>query len=145
MEKIDPKQLSPLVLAYVGDAVYELYIRLIMVLNKPTAKSKSLHKASTALVCAPSQAEMLERLFPLLTAEESEQVKRARNCQLNHVTRGATRAEYQASTAFEALIGYLYLANRQKRLGEILANCASSEVPGEYPQLYSQAPPTDPE
>ncbi|HQD39355.1 MAG: ribonuclease III [Firmicutes bacterium] len=145
MEKIDPKQLSPLVLAYIGDAVYELYVRLTMVQNNPTAKSRSLHKASTSLVRASSQAETLKKLLPLLTEEEMEQVKRARNCHVNHITRGATRAEYQASTAFEALIGYLYLANKQERLIEILANCASSEDPPEYPQFYNQAPQGDPE
>jgi ribonuclease-3 family protein len=143
MEKIDPTQLSPLVLAYVGDAVYELYVRLLVVMNKPMAKSRSLHKASTSLVRASSQAETLTKILPLLTEEETEQVKRARNCQVNHITRGATRSEYQASTAFEALIGFLYLDNQQERLVEILTSCASSEVPAEYPQFYNPAPPTD--
>jgi ribonuclease-3 family protein len=145
MEKIDPTQLSPLVLAYVGDAVYELYVRLIMVMNKPAAKSRSLHKASTSLVRATSQAETLKEIMPLLTAEELEQVRRARNCQVNHITRGATRAEYQASTAFEALIGFLYLSNQQERLIQILTSCASSEAPVEYPRFGSPAPPADPE
>lgn len=145
METIDPTQLSPLVLAYVGDAVYELYVRLLVVLNNPRAKSKSLHKASTSFVRATAQAETLQQILPLLTEDELRQVRRARNCQVNHITRGATRAEYQASTAFEALIGYLYLSNQQKRLVELLTHCACSEVPVAYPQFCNPTPLTDPE
>lgn len=134
MEKIDIQQLSSQALAYVGDAVYELYVRLNVVEDCPTAKNKSLHRAATDLVRASAQARMLKRIMPLLTEAELCEVRRARNCQLNHIAKGATRAEYQASTAFEALVGFLYLQNEKERLKMLLASCVCSEDLEEYPR-----------
>ena len=114
--------MSPLTWAYIGDSVYELYIRMYLV-NTTKLKPHKLHIESIKYVKAKAQAEILKKLEKILTDKEKEIVKRGRNAENHHLPKNATVQEYMYSTGFEALIGYLYLTKQDKRLKEILENC----------------------
>ncbi len=118
----DVKTLSPLVWAYVGDSVYELYVRIHLT-NTSNAKPHKLHLESIKYVKAKAQAEILDKIMDSLTEKEIEIVKRGRNAENHHTAKNATTAEYSHATAFEALIGYLYLTKEDERLKEILDMC----------------------
>lgn len=118
----DAKLLSPLVWAYIGDSVYELYIRTKLV-NTSNAKPHKLHIESIKYVKAKSQANVLKKITENLSDEEKDIVRRGRNAENHHVAKNANVAEYSQSTAFEALIGYLYLTKQDERLHEILNMC----------------------
>ena len=111
--------MSPLTWAYIGDAVYELYIRehLIEITN---LKPNKLHKEAIKYVKAGAQAKILETLQNNLTEEEKEVVRRSRNTQTHHPPKNANSTDYMYSTAFEGLIGYLYLTKQDERINEIL-------------------------
>ncbi len=115
-------ELSPLTWAYVGDAVYELYIRENLV-NNSKLKPNKLHIESIKYVKASAQAEILKKLEEDLTEEEMSIVKRARNTKNHHLPKNADVNDYMHSTAFEGLIGYLYMTKQEKRLKEILKKC----------------------
>lgn len=121
-EKEEVNLMSPLVWAYVGDAVYELYIRTYLASTTKLNPHK-LHIESIKYVKAASQAKKLEALMPELTEEEQNIVRRARNTQNHHLPKNANVTEYMYSTAFEGLVGYLYLTDQEKRLKEILEKC----------------------
>ena len=104
----DVKMLSPLVWAYIGDSVYELYIRTHLI-NNSNAKPHKLHIESIKYVKAEAQAKMLEKISEFLTEEEKEIARRGRNTENHHTAKNANTADYAHSTGFEALIGYLYL------------------------------------
>ncbi len=116
------KMLSPLVWAYIGDSVYEMFVRVNLV-NHSNAKPHKLHIESIQYVKAKAQADTLKKLQEHLTDREKEIVKRGRNVQNHHVAKNANVADYSMSTAFEALIGYLYLTKQDGRLQEILNLC----------------------
>lgn len=118
----DAKLLSPLVWAYVGDSVYELFVRTKLI-NKSNAKPHKLHIESIKYVKAKAQAEILKRIQNDLTEDERDIVRRGRNTENHHVAKNANVADYSQSTGFEALIGYLYLTKQDKRLEEILNMC----------------------
>ena len=111
--------LSPLTWAYVGDCVYELYIRTKLV-NNTNMKPNKLHIETIKYVKAKSQAEILEKIKDILTDEEKDIVRRGRNTQNHHLPKNSNVLEYSHATAFEALIGYLYLTKKFERLSEIL-------------------------
>ncbi len=115
-------QLSPLVWAYIGDSVYEMYIRMHLV-NTSYAKPHKLHLESIKYVKAKAQAETLDRIYENLTSNEKDIVRRGRNSENHHIAKNANVADYSHSTAFEALIGYLYLTFQDERLDEILNMC----------------------
>ncbi len=121
-EKVDVDCMSPLIWAYVGDSVYEMYIRTHLV-NTTKLKPHKLHIESIKYVKAKAQAGILEKLMEDLTEKEKEIVKRGRNAENHHLPKNATVQEYMYSTAFEALIGYLYLTKQDVRLKEILDKC----------------------
>lgn len=120
---VDPdlnlQELSPLALAYVGDAVYELFIRAKLVAYP--AKMHQLHRRAVQYVQASSQAEIIRSWEPKLTDEEKDVVRRGRNAK-SGVPRHGDVVEYRYSTGMEALIGYLYLSNQHGRLKELLDN-----------------------
>lgn len=116
--------MSPLVWAYVGDAVYELYIRNHLV-NTTKLNPHKLHIESIKYVKAKAQFETLQQLMERLTQEEQNIVRRGRNTQNHHLPKNANVTEYMYSTAFEGLIGYLFLTKQTKRLEEILKMCLS--------------------
>lgn len=111
--------MSPLVWAYVGDAVYELYIRTHLA-NTTNLNAHKLHVEAIKYVKAGAQARTLEKIIEELTEEEKEIVRRARNVQNHHLPKNADVRDYMYSTAFEGLIGYLYLTRQEERLQDIL-------------------------
>ena len=115
----DVNLLSPLTWAYIGDCVYELYIRTELI-NKTNLKPHKLHIASIQYVKAEKQAEILHNIYEELTEEEKDIVRRGRNTENHHLPKNSNVQEYMYSTAFEALIGYLYLTRKDERLKEIL-------------------------
>lgn len=118
----DIRMLSPLVWAYVGDSVYELFIRTHLI-NYSNAKPHKLHLETIKFVKAESQAKILDKIWNQLTAEEQEIFKRGRNTENHHLPKNGNVADYSHATGFEALIGYLYLTKQDERLEEILKLC----------------------
>ncbi len=115
----NPKEMNPIVLAYLGDGIYELFVRNIVV-RTGASKVQTLHKLSVDFVKAGSQARALELIEELLDEEELGVIRRARNHKTLSVPKNAKLMEYKMATAFEALLGYLYLLHRQERLEEIM-------------------------
>jgi len=112
------KQLNTTALAYMGDAVYEQFIRE-RILTKGGTDVNKLHRISTMYVSAPAQAKIIKSLFADLTEEEQKLVKRARNRKYHTKAKNADPVTYKWATALEALIGYLYLSGDKQRLAEI--------------------------
>ena len=117
--KQEVELMSPLTWAYIGDAVYELFIRNKLI-NETNLKPHKLHIEAIKYVKAKSQAEKLNEIYEILTDEEKDIVRRGRNTQNHHLPKNSNVQEYMYSTAFEALIGYLYLTKQNARLKEIL-------------------------
>lgn len=113
----DIMMLSPLQLAYVGDAVYELLVRTYL-LNKGMSVGE-LHKAATKYVKAKAQANIIHILEEDLSEEEKTIVKRGRNSKTNTTPKNADMIDYKYSTGFEALIGHLYLRGKEERLSTL--------------------------
>lgn len=116
------KLMPPLVWAYIGDCVYELFIRMQLV-NTTKLNPHKLHIEAIKHVKAKSQAETLNEIYDELSEEEKNIVRRGRNAQNHHLPKNAELADYTYATAFEALIGYLYLTKQDERLNEILEKC----------------------
>ena len=114
------ERLSTLGLAHLGDGVYELMVRSWLCLHGK-ATAKGLHRAAVHYVAAPSQARRAEKILPLLTQEEQDVYRRGRNASPHSIPQNASREEYQAATAVEALFGWLYLQGRNDRLNELFA------------------------
>lgn len=119
-DSVSPEQLSPLVLAYVGDAVYELYVRCQLV-ERGRMRVSQLHQEAVRLVRAASQARFLGQIEAELTGEEIGIMKRGRNAHSGAPPRGAETVEYRLSTGLECLIGFLYLRGDLDRIKEILS------------------------
>ena len=111
--------MPPLNWAYVGDCVYELYIRTNLV-NNTKLKPHKLHIETVKYVKAQAQAELLRNIYDRLNDEEKEIVRRGRNAENHHLPKNCDVQDYMYATAFEALIGYLYLSKKDERLKEIL-------------------------
>lgn len=115
-QQTDARQLSPLTLAYIGDGVYELFVREYIV-SKGNCPVKKLHSRAVELVRCEFQAKALaELLQPLFTQEEQEICLRGRNAHVSHVPKNSSVADYHGATAFECVFGYLYLSGRLDRL-----------------------------
>ena len=114
--------MPPLTWAYIGDCVYELYIRTSLV-NKTNLKPHALHIEAIKHVKAKAKADTLKEIYDKLTDEEKDVVRRGRNAENHHLPKNAEVQDYMYSTAFEALIGYLYLTKQNLRLKEILKLC----------------------
>lgn len=114
------RQLNPLVLAFVGDAIYEVFIRSYLVdLNRDMSVHK-LHVKAISYVKAQAQSNFIKKLEPVLTEDEHTIYKRGRNTKSGTVPKNADLQEYRAATGFEALLGYLYLTEQNERLNELL-------------------------
>ncbi|MCI8662296.1 MAG: ribonuclease III [Hungatella sp.] len=120
LAETEPAMYSPLVLAYLGDAVYELMIRS-KVVRKGNTQVNKMHKKSASLVKAQTQASMIRLLEPDLTKEELAIFKRGRNAKSVTMAKHATMAEYRMATGMEALVGYLYLSEQFERLSELIS------------------------
>lgn len=116
------KLMKPLVWAYIGDCIYELFIRMNLV-NSTNLNPHKLHIESIKYVKAKAQAETLSKIYETLTEEEKDIVRRGRNAEAHHLPKNAELMDYKYATAFEALIGYLYLSKQDSRLKEILCIC----------------------
>ena len=119
IERKEATEFSPLVLAYIGDAVYELMIRSILVSrgNRPVNK---LNKDATSLVKAAAQSEIVKLISDNLSEEEYTVFKRGRNSSPHTMAKNASMTDYKYATGFEALIGFLYLDNRCDRALELV-------------------------
>ena len=118
VEKERAKQMNPVVLAFVGDAVYTLLVRRALALSH-TSKTGALNRFAAERVSAHGQSEKLEGILPLLSEEEAEIYRRGRNAKKQTKSKNATVAEYVRSTGFEAVIGYLYLTGQEERIEEL--------------------------
>ena len=116
-DAVDAKQLNPLVLAYVGDAYFHLFVRTRL-LSYEQGKVQALHSFSAQIVSAVWQCRAYQGIEEMLTEEEKGIYRRGRNAK-SHAPRSASVAEYHASTGFEALLGSLYLTEQHERLYEI--------------------------
>ncbi len=122
----DARMLSPLQLAYVGDAVYEVYIRTYLIQNKDIQVNK-LHKEAVKYVKAEAQASTIHSIWDELTDEERSIVKRGRNTKSGSVPKNASISDYRYATGFEAMIGYLYLLDRKSRIEKIIGMIVYAE------------------
>ena len=114
--------MPPLVWAYVGDCVYELYVRTKLV-NDTKLKPHALHIEAIKKVKAKAQADTLKNIYEELTEKEKDIVRRGRNAENHHLPKNANVQDYMYATAFEALIGYLYLTKQNDRLKTIFNKC----------------------
>ena len=110
---------APLTLAFVGDAVYELLVRTMLV-REAERRPNELNRASSALARARAQSEAMEAIEACLTKEESDIYRRGRNAKSHTMAKNATVTDYRRATGFEALVGYLYLSGQMRRLVEIV-------------------------
>lgn len=114
----NPQQLSPLVLAFVGDAIYGLLVRerLVSIANTSVGK---LHRKSVKYVSAKAQSAAIDKIEETLSEEEDRIYKRGRNASVNSIPKNADVADYHKATGFEALFGYLYLSNQHERIAHL--------------------------
>lgn len=123
---VEVKNLSPIVLAFIGDAVHTLFVRE-NVLFAHTFNPNKYNSYCSKFCSAISQAKVLDELKDTLTQQEKDIVRRARNFKTNNVAKNASLEEYKKSTSFEALIGFLHLTNQNERLQEFLAKSIKEE------------------
>lgn len=117
---INPNQLSPLNLAFIGDCVYEMLVREMLVAeaNRPV---NDLHRESVKFVSAKAQTEAYAKIKDSLTEGETAVFKRGRNAKVGHNPKSATQGEYHTATGVEALFGWLYLTEQTDRLKELFS------------------------
>lgn len=115
IKEVDIRTYSPLTLAYIGDGIFDLVIRSVVV-GRGNTRANELHRKTSRIVKAHTQAEMIEKLVPRLTEEENDIYRRGRNAKSPTMAKNATMSDYRKATGFEALMGYLYLADRFDRI-----------------------------
>lgn len=115
----DARGLNPLVLAFVGDCIYELFIRTYLIDSNRSMSAHKLHIKTISFVKAHSQSEIMKKLQEELTEDEYYIFKRGRNAKSGSVPKNADVQEYRIATGFEALMGYLYLTEQIERLNEL--------------------------
>lgn len=116
----EASRMAPLALAYIGDTVYDLYIRTMFV-EKTDLSPRMLHKNCSEYVCAAGQKEAYRKILPLLTEEEVSVFRKGRNAHSGTIPKNATVSDYRTATGFEALLGYLFLSGREERLCELIS------------------------
>ena len=119
--QVEAREHSPLALAYLGDAVYELAIRTF-VMNHGNTQVNKMHKKTAGLVKAEAQANFYKVLEEELTEEEKAVYRRGRNAKSVTMAKHATMKDYRMATGFEALMGYLYLTEQMERMAELLGH-----------------------
>ena len=120
-----PNQYGALTLAYIGDCVYEMYVRSFLI-AKSDHRVNDLHKKATKLVCAKAQAEFYRRIAPMLTEEEKAAFHRGRNTK-SQVPKHADLSDYRAATGVETLLGFLYLKKEDERISQLMAHLFADE------------------
>lgn len=116
-----PCDYSPLVLAYIGDSVYEVYVRGRIIAEHPDLPAHKLHRAAIKYVSAGAQSRSIGKIEELLSQEEEAVYKRGRNAKSPTSAKNADITDYRRATGFEALVGYLYLKKSTRRLEELMA------------------------
>ncbi|KYH28791.1 MULTISPECIES: Mini-ribonuclease 3 [Clostridium] len=116
----EAKQLNPLVLAFVGDSAYEVFIRTYLTINNREISAHKLHLKAISFVKAHSQSEFMKNIENQLNEDELAIYKRGRNAKSGTVPKNADIQEYRIATGFEAVIGFLYITNQLDRLNELL-------------------------
>lgn len=124
INNIDIQTVPAQTLAFIGDAVYNVYIRTYLT-SISTSKAGILHKLSIKYVSAKGQSETIDKIMDMLTEEEIAVYKRGRNTNIHTVSKNVDVVEYKKATGFECLIGYLYVTKNNKRLDEIIKKCIS--------------------
>jgi len=119
VEITDVREMNPNQLAYIGDAIYEVFVRTYLMIKFKEPMNK-LHIRSVELVRAGAQSKALHSILPILGEDELYIVKRGRNTKSANIPTNADMIEYRRATAFESLLGYLYLSGRYDRLLEIM-------------------------
>lgn len=119
-KEVNPKQLSPLNLAFIGDCIYEILVRenLVKNANRPV---NDLHHESVKFVSAKAQTKAFEKIEDILTEDEMSIFKRGRNSKVGHNPKSASTGEYHTATGVEALFGYLYLSGKEERIKELFS------------------------
>ena len=113
--EVDLRTYSPLTLAYIGDAVFEIIIRTLIV-EKGQRAANTLHRHTTKIVCAQTQAKMIDAVYDSLTQEEQDIYRRGKNTKIHSSAKNASLADYRKATGFEALCGYLFLKDDTVRI-----------------------------
>ena len=116
--KEEAGMLNPLVLAYIGDTVFDLFVRTSLL---KCGKAGRLHCLAAKMVCAKAQAEVIKKIIPELTEQEHDIFLRGRNAKSPTVPKNADVQDYRMASGFEALVGYLYITGQDERLREIMA------------------------
>lgn len=122
IKNIDLQTVSMQTLAFIGDAVYNVYIRCYLA-SHSNVKTGMLHKESIKYVSAKGQSHTIDDILDMLTEEEMSVYKRGRNTNINTVSKNIDVVNYKRATGFEALIGYLYVKGEKNRLDELVKIC----------------------
>lgn len=119
-KSVNPNELSPLNLAFIGDCIYEILVResLVLSANRPV---NDLHKESVKYVSAKAQTLAYDKIKNMLTEKETAVYKRGRNAKVGHNPKSASQGEYHIATGIEALFGYLYLTEQTDRIKELFS------------------------
>lgn len=121
---VEPAKMNTTALAYLGDAVFETFIRE-RILQTGQTHADRLHKSGVKYVCAAGQAKVIKFLLPIFSEEEAALIKRAKNHKSATKPRNVDHVTYKWATAFEALIGYLYLSGQKERLEDLMLRAAA--------------------
>lgn len=127
MTKEEVRRISPLILAYEGDAIYELKVRTYL-LEQSESNVNTLHRLASRFVSAAAQSRLMEILEPVLTEEELEIYHRGRNAKSHSRPKNAEMIEYRRATGFECLFGFLYLSGQMERIDELFELIAADNL-----------------
>jgi len=130
IQKQDIRSYSPLTLAYIGDGIYELVIRTVVV-GKGNKQVNKLHREASRYVKAQAQSAMMDRIGPMLTDKEADIYRRGRNAKSFTTAKNASVNDYRRATGFEALMGYLYLCGEIPRIIELVKEAVDHYTPNE--------------
>ncbi len=128
-KRSDAERLSPLVLAFAGDAVYNLYVRTRLTSERDFTPN-ALHRLCSKAVCAKAQALAADMLYPVLTADEADVFRRGKNAKPGTVPKNADPGDYAKATGLEAVIGCLYLGGEEQRVQELLSRAYEYSMEG---------------
>ena len=120
VDSVDIRTYSPLTLAYIGDGIFDLVIRTLVV-GKGNTSANQLHQRTSHIVKAHSRAIMADALAEIMTPQEQDVYRRGRNAKSHTMAKNATVADYRSATGFEALMGYLYLTEQSERMMELIS------------------------
>lgn len=138
LEEINITDYSSLTLAYIGDGIYEVIVRTVIV-DEANRQVNKIHKSASNLVKAETQAKMIHYIMDDLSEEEVKIYKRGRNAKAVTRAKNASMSDYRTATGFEALMGWLYLTGQSERMMELIKKCIvwfRTEQPQEQPKIF---------